>query len=340
VTRKLLFHLRTQVLTGVAILLAGLFVPAPAQAQIPSNGVYYACVRLDRDGDEGRLVRLVGASEACRRNETKISWNQQGAAGPQGPAGVAGPAGAAGPKGDKGAAGDPGAAGAGVTVTPIASGAGCGPVAGVLVTDGNGHSELVCDGAAGPKGDKGDTGDNAQGVIAEGSSGGGTLTTPYSTPNPGAPSTVLGGTVVVTKPVTGFRGYMVWGNAAIQFQASYSSQGTMIPGQQTATSATCTLRQGVKVGDVVTLDPTFIDVRSIQVLFPATVPATTNGQTLVQRYVISLVGDSPAPGNASDVVVAELLCGSNGVAAGATPPLQATSTSIAVIGMNGVFGLE
>ncbi len=31
-------------------------------AQIPTNGVIYACIRMDRDGDEGRLARLVAAN--------------------------------------------------------------------------------------------------------------------------------------------------------------------------------------------------------------------------------------------------------------------------------------
>ncbi len=58
-------------------------------AQIPTNGVIYGCVRLDRDKDEGKLLRLVAADEACKKNETRIHWN---VAGPQG-SGNTGPAG-------------------------------------------------------------------------------------------------------------------------------------------------------------------------------------------------------------------------------------------------------
>jgi hypothetical protein len=46
-----------------------------ANAQIPSaGGVFYACVHLDRDSDEGRQLRLVAAGEPCRRNETRVHW--------------------------------------------------------------------------------------------------------------------------------------------------------------------------------------------------------------------------------------------------------------------------
>jgi hypothetical protein len=64
----------------------------PALAQSPS--VIYACVKSDgiRDGDpnDGRLLRLIAATETCRRGEVKISWN---AVGPQGPQGIQGPPG-------------------------------------------------------------------------------------------------------------------------------------------------------------------------------------------------------------------------------------------------------
>jgi hypothetical protein len=62
-------------------------------------------------------VRIVGASAPCRRDESSVAWNGQGARGPEGaagaagPQGPAGPAGAAGPKGDAGAAGAAGPAG-------------------------------------------------------------------------------------------------------------------------------------------------------------------------------------------------------------------------------------
>jgi hypothetical protein len=89
---------------------------APAAAQIPApGGEFFACIRIDRDNDEGRLMRLVAPGEACRRNETKVHWNVAGPQGPQGPIGPAGPKGATGPQGlpgKDGAAGTQGPTGA------------------------------------------------------------------------------------------------------------------------------------------------------------------------------------------------------------------------------------
>ena len=80
-----------------------------AEAQIPAaDGQLYACVRLDPDGEDGRLMRLVAANEGCRRNETRIQWS---AAGPQGPQGPEGPQGPQGPEGPQGVPGTPGANG-------------------------------------------------------------------------------------------------------------------------------------------------------------------------------------------------------------------------------------
>ena len=80
------------------------------EAQIPSaDGVIYACVRTDRDGDSARLTRLVAADEPCRRNEVRVRWN---VAGPAGPKGAKGDPGKQGPAGSPGATGQPGAAGA------------------------------------------------------------------------------------------------------------------------------------------------------------------------------------------------------------------------------------
>jgi Collagen triple helix repeat (20 copies) len=82
--------------------------PAPADAQIPTNGVFHACLRVDGDDDSARLVRLVSATERCRRNEQRVTWNAQGPAGPAGPAGPQGPSGAQGPAGATGPQGPQG----------------------------------------------------------------------------------------------------------------------------------------------------------------------------------------------------------------------------------------
>src|SRR5262245_22469726 len=84
-----------------------------AEGQIPSpNNVFYACVRVDRDGDEARLVRLVAADERCRPHEKRVHWNVQGPPGPQGAPGVPGAPGAPGAAGAQGTQGPVGQAGA------------------------------------------------------------------------------------------------------------------------------------------------------------------------------------------------------------------------------------
>jgi hypothetical protein len=50
-------------------------------------------------------VRIVGANETCKQNETARDWNAQGVPGPQGPQGATGAAGAQGPAGPSGLAG-------------------------------------------------------------------------------------------------------------------------------------------------------------------------------------------------------------------------------------------
>ena len=57
----------------------------------PAPGTIQACY----DNANGNLRRVTSASQ-CRHNETPISWNIAGPAGPRGPAGPQGPAGAPG----------------------------------------------------------------------------------------------------------------------------------------------------------------------------------------------------------------------------------------------------
>jgi hypothetical protein len=54
-------------------------------AQGGNSDQIHACVR-SRDG----RVRIVDASQSCRKNETALAWNIQGPPGPPGPAGPAG----------------------------------------------------------------------------------------------------------------------------------------------------------------------------------------------------------------------------------------------------------
>src|SRR5262249_2343531 len=116
-----------------------------ASAQIPSRqGVFFACVRLDKDQDEGRLARLGAADEACKKNEVRVQWSvtgpqgppgPQGPVGPQGAIGPTGPAGPPGPTGATGPAGAEGARGASVALEEIGIGAAqCSGLGGVKLT--------------------------------------------------------------------------------------------------------------------------------------------------------------------------------------------------------------
>src|SRR5678816_178046 len=80
-------------------------------AQIPTNGIFYACVRLDKDADEGRLARLVAADEPCKQKETRVHWGGIGPPGPQGPTGATGAQGFPGQPGATRATGPIGATG-------------------------------------------------------------------------------------------------------------------------------------------------------------------------------------------------------------------------------------
>jgi hypothetical protein len=157
-----------------AVLLSAPF----AQAQIPSqDGVFYACIRLDRDRDEGKLVRLVAESERCDRFEQRVEWNVQGPEGPRGSQGTqglpgvpgqqgaTGAAGPQGPQGVPGAQGPKGPRGFSVSVTAD-DGTGCGALGGVKLTlldslaqplEGA-DPQFVCNGATGPAGPAGASG--------------------------------------------------------------------------------------------------------------------------------------------------------------------------------------
>ncbi len=78
---------------GAALLLAAAATDLRAAAQ---TNVVVACV-----GPNGEL-RAVAGADACKRNETTLTWNVQGPAGPAGVAGIPGPPGPAGPEGPAG----------------------------------------------------------------------------------------------------------------------------------------------------------------------------------------------------------------------------------------------
>jgi Lamin Tail Domain/Collagen triple helix repeat (20 copies) len=91
------------------VLVTGVALAAQPGGTERSSAVIHACVNKKTG-----LVRIVAA---CRRGESSMTWNAQGARGASGAPGAAGPqgqagsAGAAGPKGDTGAQGAAGPAG-------------------------------------------------------------------------------------------------------------------------------------------------------------------------------------------------------------------------------------
>jgi hypothetical protein len=152
---------------AVAAALALGTLPVLVSAQIPSNGVIYACVFMDHDGDSAWLTRLVAADQPCERWEQRVQWNVAGAKGDKGDAGATGMPGAPGVKGSTGGQGTPGAPG-----TAGAMGA-AGPQGSIGLTGPTGPAGAIgatgmagaigAIGAAGAIGAKGENGD--QGLI-------------------------------------------------------------------------------------------------------------------------------------------------------------------------------
>ena len=70
-----------------------------------ATNTIYACVK--KNGD----VSLVGENEACKKNESRVSWSIVGPKGDKGDTGATGATGPQGAKGDTGATGTPGARG-------------------------------------------------------------------------------------------------------------------------------------------------------------------------------------------------------------------------------------
>src|SRR5947209_5046291 len=84
------------------ILLLTLLGATIVQADTPPT-TYYACVN-----NNSGTIHMTNADGTCGNNEQKISWNNEGPAGPAGPQGDTGPAGPQGPQGDTGPAGPQG----------------------------------------------------------------------------------------------------------------------------------------------------------------------------------------------------------------------------------------
>jgi hypothetical protein len=95
-------------LLGVIVGMAGALGITAMGAHGGDASRIHACITdFNRDG-EGRYLRVISATDACRRGETALDWNIQGPAGPAGPQGNIGPKG---DKGDTGATGPQGPTG-------------------------------------------------------------------------------------------------------------------------------------------------------------------------------------------------------------------------------------
>jgi hypothetical protein len=86
--------------TAVVVLVAAAALAAAA-AEDPTT------INACRDTRHG-LIRLVVDPDDCKRNETRVSWNEQGLTGPSGAQGEQGPPGPRGDQGPVGPKGDPG----------------------------------------------------------------------------------------------------------------------------------------------------------------------------------------------------------------------------------------
>jgi len=151
-------------------------------AQYQVGDVIYACVQRESD-----RIRIVPASEACRPNEFRVSWNVVGPPGPQGPAGPQGAVGPQGPQGDTGATGPQGPKGETGATGPQ------GPKGDTGATGPQGPKGDT--GLQGPKGDTGATG--AQGPAGPpgppGPAGAGVVSAAALLPSPNVWVTVDGG---------------------------------------------------------------------------------------------------------------------------------------------------
>jgi hypothetical protein len=88
--------------TGAALVLVLAVAATLAWAQ-DGETMFYACVN-----NSSGTIFMVASDQACKTNETRIVWNQEG---PMGPAGPPGPHGEAGPPGPQGLQGPQGTAG-------------------------------------------------------------------------------------------------------------------------------------------------------------------------------------------------------------------------------------
>ena len=84
-------------LAAIGLGLLVLVTAAAIASAASGDGQIHAC-KIKRHG----FLRMLDTGASCKRTETAVSWNIQGAAGPAGPAGAPGQQGPQGPKGDPG----------------------------------------------------------------------------------------------------------------------------------------------------------------------------------------------------------------------------------------------
>lgn len=244
------------VFLGAAGLMFAAAQPAQAQSEIR------ACAN-----PAGQL-RVVGAADSCRPQETLITWNSAGAPGPAGSIGPMGPAGPQGP------AGPPGSDAAGVT-------------------GGADHSPFG----------------NASPAFLS------------ATPTPMTTGNI----------VTGFSGYMVWANVALQFNTGNPTAGT----SPSPSSAGCSIVYTVdgRAGQFVA------DGRNVS--FPMNTIGQNDRVVQFSLGLNGLVGEDLTPPLApTDTVNVTLMCNAPGPTPPAGPipvPVKVTNWSLTGIGVSKPF---
>jgi hypothetical protein len=109
VLRHFIHLVRSNVIaTGIGIAVGAALIGGATlvSAHGGDTSLIHSCVN-----ENSGTVKIVGASDSCKTNETALDWNIQGPTGPAGPTGPQGPTGDTGPTGPTGATGATGPAG-------------------------------------------------------------------------------------------------------------------------------------------------------------------------------------------------------------------------------------
>ena len=285
-------------LSGAA-LIGVLAAQTPVRAASPAAPGVFG----DKDGDRDKGEKGDKGDHGDKGDKGQVG--PAGPAGPPGPAGPAGATGATGPAGPQGATGAQGSAG---------------PAGPIGATGPEGPAGPT--GPTGAKGDKGDPGADAPGVTAGAD---------HSAPNAPPVSLLSTPTSLSTdNTATGFPGYLVWANVALQFNSGNAGAGT----SPSPSGAACAIVYTVddRVGQTFVAD-------NRQVIFPV-VAFNQNDRTVQLAVGLNgFVGAGLMPALApSEVVTISLTCSQ---APGTPPigqiPVKATTWSLTGIGVNAGF---